>query len=739
MATHTPSNLTTLQGQIERITFRSNDSHFMIAKFKVGGQAGLVTILGHLPDPHPGEGLRISGSWQTHPRYGQQFKVEAVEVLLPAEIDEIRRYLASGLIKGIGPQMAERLIGHFGETIIAVIEKEPHRLREVPGIGAKKAEQIAADWQAHHVVRSLMQFLQDNAIKPAYGARIYKAYGLDALKVLQEDPYRLTVDLPRVGFYIYDAILRHSGQPVDEDQRAQACLRHLLETAYDDGHMYLPRDEIVERCNASFELDFHAVQSALAALEDDHEIEIDSQAPRTPVYLSPLFHAENQVARRLPALMTGPAASLSLDDAAIMEAVVKRLAIALSDNQLAIIKSTLSMPVVIITGGPGTGKTTMVRALTAVFEALGRDYLLAAPTGRASRRMAEVTGRPAATIHKLLGYNLADGGFDRDQDNPLEADTVIVDEASMVDTVLMSHLIKAIPLQSRLILVGDVYQLPSVGPGTVLSDLIHAGLFETFELKQVFRQAAHSPIITLAHQVHQGQLPHIQEPDPRSPLSEFTFIPKKSLADVADTIVSLCTRTIPGQLDLDAVADVQVLTPMHKGPVGTYQLNQMLQKALNPGAGGLQGSGGTFRLGDKVMHLRNNYQKEVFNGEIGTICRLDGDNETLSVAYDNRIVTYDSGDLDELALAYAISVHKSQGSEYPVIILPMVTQHYVMLQRNLLYTALTRAQRMVIMVGSTKAVRVAVETDTPGQRRSLLRWRLNPDAFVEDSYLGDHQ
>ena len=725
----TSRNAVILEGHIERITFRSPDSHFMIAKFNVAGQAGLVTILGHLPDPHPGETLSISGSWQTHPRFGQQFKVAAVDVILPTGVDEIRRYLSSGLIKGIGPQTVERLIRHFGRDVLNIIEAEPQRLKEAPGIGPQKAAWIAEAWRSHHAVRSLMRFLQDHDIKPAYGARIYKTYGDDALAVVQENPYRLTEDLPRVGFFIYDAIVRRSDQPEDEDRRARACLRHLLEMAQDDGHMFIARDDLLACCSTAFELDYPTLQSALEALAADHEVKIDTQAPESPVYLYALFHAETQVARRFQTFMAVPAAAVTMDDQAIMAAVVRRLAVTLSETQLAVIHSALEQPVVIITGGPGTGKTTLIRALAAVFKNQGRDVLLAAPTGRAARRMAEVTGRPAATLHKVLGYNLAEGHFERDQDNPLECDTVIVDEASMVDAELMSRLIKAMPMQSRLILVGDVYQLPSVGPGTVLADLIQCGLFATFELREIFRQTAQSPIISLAHHVHGGRVPDLPDWTPGQPLDEVTFIKKPDLEAVAQTIVALCTRIIPGQLDLDGIGDVQVLTPMHKGPVGTLQLNRVLQSSLNPGKGGMLGIGGTFRTGDKVMHLRNNYQKEVFNGEIGTVCRVDTERETLEVAYDGRTVPYDAGDMDELTLAYAISVHKSQGSEYPVVILPMVTHHYIMLQRNLLYTALTRARRMVIIIGTPKALRIAVETDTPRKRRSLLQWRLNPDSI----------
>jgi exodeoxyribonuclease V alpha subunit len=405
-----------------------------------------------------------------------------------------------------------------------------------------------------------------------------------------------------------------------------------------------------------------------------------------------------------------------------MATVVRRMAVKLSEAQLGVLESVFLHRCVIITGGPGTGKTTLIRAIASIFEAVGRDYLLAAPTGRAARRMAEVTGRPAATLHKLLGYNLAEGRFERDQDDPLETQALIVDEASMVDALLMGHLIKALPLQSHLILVGDVFQLPSVGPGNVLGDLIDSEAVRTFKLDEIFRQAAQSPIVTNAHRVRQGELPELAPSGPHEALKPFTFIECGSLEAISRTIIELCTHRIPGQLGLDAVRHVQVLTPMHKSIVGTMQLNATLQAALNPGAGSCLG--GRFHLNDKVMHLRNNYQKEVFNGEIGTIGEVDALEKRLLVDYDGRRVTYDEAELDELTLAYAISVHKSQGSEYPVIILPMVTQHYVMLQRNLLYTALTRAREMVILIGSAKAVRIAVQSDQPRRRLSWLAWRL---------------
>ncbi len=715
---------TTLEGRIERVTYRSADSHFMIAKLRPTGQAGLVTVKGHIPEPHPGETLRLQGSWQYHARFGQQFAVTGFEVLLPAGVEEIRRYLCSGMIKGIGVKTAERLLAHFKGETLAVIEREPERLAEVRGIGPEKAQRIGAAWLAHHHVRALMELLQAAGLPPACGARIYKEYGSESLAVLREDPYRLAADLPRIGFRIADAVARHCGLPISETERARACLRHLLEEALEDGHLFMPLAVLAERCGTAFNLDYHAVQEALEHLAAEGEVTADPEATEHPVYLTPLYAAETDIARRVQAMAQIPMPAAPVDTERIMATVVQRLAIQLSPAQLAVLESVFRHRIVIITGGPGTGKTTLIRAIVAVLAAVGREYQLAAPTGRAARRMAEVTGRPAATLHKLLGFNLSEGRFERDQDDPLTTDALIVDEASMIDVLLMGHLIKALPLQSHLILVGDVFQLPSVGPGTVLADLIASGAAATFALEEVFRQAARSPIIRQAHQVRHGLLPELVSVAPQDPLPEFAFIAEDRLEAVAQTVVALCSRRIPAQLGSQGGYPVQVLTPMHKGVVGTIELNKRLQAALNPQAKGGAALGGRFHLHDKVMHLRNNYQKEVFNGEIGTVCALDAEEGRLTVDYEGRQVEYEEADLDELTLAYAISVHKSQGSEYPVIVLPMVTHHYIMLQRNLLYTALTRARHMVVLVGSAKAVAIAVAADQPRRRQSLLAWRL---------------
>ncbi|NNJ99498.1 MAG: AAA family ATPase [Desulfatitalea sp.] len=488
--------------------------------------------------------------------------------------------------------------------------------------------------------------------------------------------------------------------------------------------MFVPRRTLEEQCGTAFDVDFHTLRDGLDALAAEGRIRISPDTPEEAIYLTELYTAEATIARRIRAMLEIPTPPAPLDAGQIMAAVAQCMAIQLSDEQLAVLQSVFTQRVVIITGGPGTGKTTLVRAIAAVFAAAGKICHLAAPTGRAARRMAELTGRPAVTLHKLLGFNLNEGRFERDQDDPLDTEALIVDEASMVDGPLMGHLTQALPLKAHLILVGDVFQLPSVGPGAVLADLIASGAAHTFALKEVFRQAAGSPIIANAHRVRQGSRPDMPPLAHDHLLGEFAFIPQPTPDATARAIIDLCVRRIPEQTGLDPVRDVQVLTPMHKGVVGTLNLNQRLQAALNPHAANGKPWAGRFYPTDKVMHLRNNYQKAVFNGEIGTISAIHPNERRLVVTFDSRQVHYDDIEGDELALAYAISVHKSQGSEYPAIIVPMVTHHYVMLQRNLLYTALTRARQMVILVGSEKAVRIAVAANQPQQRMSMLSWRL---------------
>jgi exodeoxyribonuclease V alpha subunit len=572
-----------------------------------------------------------------------------------------------------------------------------------------------------------MRFLRENGVKTSYSAKILKAYGRSALDILRNDPYRLVNDIPRIGFYIADAIVQNSDMPVNEYQRAQACVMHLMETYSEDGNIFIDEQSLIKRCQTLFQLEAETTLEAVQALSDSNQLVIETfgDAPDIRcIYLKSLHQAEVGISTRLKALLSNPVRERALESEKITVEVLNKLAIKLSSAQLEVLEGVMSHRVAIITGGPGTGKTTLIRSITAVFEVLGKKILLAAPTGRAARRLTEVTRRKASTIHKLLGFNLTEQRFEMNRDNTLDADTIIIDEASMVDTFLMYHLINAVHMGARLVLVGDVFQLPSVGPGSVLSDLIKSQQIKTFELKKIFRQTGQSPIVVNAHRVRRGDIPDLDNAGDPDDLSEFYFIEQSHPETVAKTIVELCRVRIPERFALDPINEIQVLTPMHKGVVGTYNLNQVLQQGLNTHPIAIRILGSPFKLGDKVMHLKNNYQKEVFNGDIGMICDIDSKGEVLAVNYDGRIVSYDFSEIDEISLAYAISVHKSQGSEYPAVILPLLTQHFAMLQRNLLYTAITRGKKLVILIGTQKALAIALKNDRPRQRLSSLAKRL---------------
>ncbi len=722
----------TLLGHIERVTFHNRDNHYTIARFRIDKTEGLVTILGTMPDPSPGETLKVTGRWETHPRYGPQLRIKTYEALLPDRKDELVKYLSSGLISGLGKQTAHRLVAHFGEHTITVIENDSERLKEVAGIGEVLAFKIAAQWKAKHALRSLMAFLQENGIKTSYCQRILKTYGDDAEKILRNEPYRLVHDIPGIGFHIADTIAINAGASREDPLRIRECLLYLLLQAADTGHTFCLEDNLKKQCFKSFEINPELADDALAELASEKKIVIErstrSSAP-TAVYHYSLYEAENGITAKIHALISIPLATVPLKAEQITAQVLKKLALKLSSEQLQVVEGILAHRVGVITGGPGTGKTTLVRSLCTVFGNLGKTVSLAAPTGRAARRLSEVTGKKAATVHKLLGYNPTEGFFERNRDNPLETDVMIVDEVSMVDTLLMYQLTQALPVTAVLILVGDAFQLPSVGPGNVLADIIASAAVPVFSLNTIFRQAAESPIVLNAHRVRKGTFPEIAAQEIDQGLSEFYFIEMQQPDGVVSRICELCTQTLPEKFGLDPVRDIQVLTPMHRGEAGTINLNQVLQKKLNPLPAGEKRAGVSFRPGDKVMHLRNNYQKDVFNGDIGTVKAVDAGEQTLSITYDDRNVNYEFAELDELILAYAISVHKSQGSEYPAVIVPLLTQHYILLQRNLLYTAMTRGKKLVILIGSPRALEIAVQNDQSGYRRSGLEERLKAIAY----------
>ncbi|GAB6906943.1 ATP-dependent RecD-like DNA helicase [Desulfosarcina cetonica] len=721
-----------LTGRIAHVTYHNPGNHFTIARLRTDENQRLITIKGTLPEPKVGESIELCGRWEDHARYGQQLRFHTFKAILPATVDGIRSYLASGLIKGVGPRLVDRLINHFKAETLAVIASAPDRLTEVEGIGPKIARRIIDAWQSHHAARQLIQFLETCEVDGAHAARLLRAYGNDAVEILCNDPYRVAADLPRIGFMIADAVVRHADTPVDEVDRAKACMRHLFEQAVDQGHAYIDRDALFKALQEAFAIDAHLASGALEELIQAEELVVNDAIPEvasSPIFPRQLDRAEAIIARRITAMQAIPLQATPPDRGEIADALHGTLAITLSDQQEATLTQILGHKVCVVTGGPGTGKTTLIRSITAVMERMGRRVILAAPTGRAARRLSEVTGRPAATLHKSLGYNLADGHFERTEDDPLIGDAVIIDEASMVDTLLMAHLIRAVPLTASLILVGDVFQLPSVGPGNVLADLIRSDCVATFELTEIFRQAEQSPIVLNAHRVRRGEPPVIEPPGDPDVLSEFYFVEQADPEKVVQTVVTLCARQIPDHFRLNPIREIQVLTPMHRGLVGTLNLNRILQQTLNPDGTQVEVMGTRFKVGDKVMHLRNNYRKEVFNGDIGIVHGIDLERGCAEVDYEGRRVPYDFLELDELALAYAISVHKSQGSEYPAVVVPLITQHYIMLQRNLLYTALTRGKQLVVIVGTAKALHVALRNDHPRQRRSMLARRLKMNIY----------
>jgi len=719
---------TTVEGHLERVTYFNADTHYTIGRMKPAGLTAAVTVVGYLAGVSLGETIKVTGRWETHPKYGQQLKIDSFEVTLPAGIDGIRTYLGSGIVKGIGPSLAARMVNAFGAETLEIIEGHPERLVEVNGIGKAKAASIQSTWSEHHALRGLMQFLQKMGVQTSYCAKIFKEYGSDAVSLIQEDPYVLADDFPGAGFLIADTIARKQGVESEDPQRVRACILHLILQNAEDGHTFAERENLFSRCENQFQISPMAIEKAFEELIKAKIIIAEPMADdpwTSAVYIKELYLAESGLAERLQAMLSVPVAPLEIEAGSIAREVHQKLAINLSAEQLQVLEEVFAHRIAIITGGPGTGKTTLLRSISAVFQTQGARLLLAAPTGRAARRLAEVTRKKASTIHRLLGYNFSDNGFMRNRDNPLDADAVIIDEASMVDTVLMYDLLSAVPLSARLVLVGDVSQLPSVGPGNVLADMIDSGCIPVFALNKIFRQDRQSAIVINAHRVREGELPDFPDSTELDDLSDFYFIEQPDPDRAAARIARLCCEELPAKFGLDPVNDIQVLTPMHKGAVGTINLNNLLQKALNRRPVDMKTTGIAFKPADKVMHLKNNYRKEVYNGDIGIVDRIDNQKAELAVNYYGKTVSYDFDELDEMTMAYAISIHKSQGSEYPAVIVPLMTQHYVLLQRNLLYTAMTRGKKLVILIGTRKALNIALKNDKPHRRLSSLADRLN--------------
>lgn len=717
-----------LQGQLEKITFRDDNSHFTIAKLKISSQRDLVTVVGSLLSAVPGETLRLQGTWELHPKFGRQFRFVIYETVMPATAKGIERYLGSGMIKGIGPVMAKRLVERFGTDTLEIIEKDIGRLREVEGIGEKRIEMISAAWAEQRDIREVMLFLQGHEVSTAYAVKIYRQYGRDAIRLVRENPYRLAEEIFGIGFRTADGIAEKLGMPKDSEVRAEAGILYVLRQFSDEGHVCYPREKLAEECEKILDLDSEKIRKAmekvLGAGKAISEIVPFDQDGRTEALFLPELHAsERGIAHGLTRLMRTPGNLLKIDPGKAVSGVERELGIALSENQKKAVAESVEHKIMVITGGPGTGKTTITRAIIRIYQGSGRKVLLAAPTGRAAKRLAEATRGEAKTIHRLLEFSPKRGGFQRNAEMPLEGDLLIVDESSMVDTILMNHLLSAVPDKATLILVGDVDQLPSVGAGNVLRDVIESGSVPTVRLTEIFRQSRESLIILNAHRVNQGEFPVLGQED--NGARDFYFFPAEEPEKAAELILDICEKRIPEKFGLHPLRDIQVLTPMHRGVVGTVNLNAELQRRLNPSGEEFLRGGRMFRRGDKVMQIRNNYDKEVFNGDIGRITAIDRENHELAVDYDGRPVAYDFQELDEVVLAYAVSVHKSQGSEYPAVVLPLLTQHYLLLQRNLLYTAITRGKRLVVIVGTKKALAIAIRNNKPRMRYTALRQRLS--------------
>ena len=722
-----------LTGQLERITYTNAQTGYTIAKLKVQGQWDLVTIVGNIPSPSPGEMLDLKGEWVHHPKYGDQFKIHAYHTTVPATVYGIRKYLGSGMIKGLGPKMADRIVKIFGEKTLDIIEHQIHRLEKVEGIGPKRIAQIQQAWKDQKKIREVMLFLQSHGVSTGYATKIYKTYHNRSIAIVQQNPYRLCMDIFGIGFVIADRIAAKLGFPKNSELRAEAGIIYVLSGLADHGHVYYPYDLLVDKCRDDLGIDAHTIQTGLERLHTETRIVIEDlnqnldtpQSPGKAVYLKKHHVCEIGIATRIQMMLQTPSAAPPIDVAKEMEQVQKHFSIRLAANQLSAIKSAIEKKLTIITGGPGTGKTTIIRAILKIMLRYKLRVMMAAPTGRAAKRMQETTGQEAKTIHRLLDFSMQKGGFQKNETTPLDCNALIIDEASMIDTHLMYYLLKAVPIQTTVILVGDVNQLPSVGPGHVLGDMIQSRQIPVVSLTEIFRQAKKSRIVTNAHRINQGKFPIVEVPEEPDAKTDFYFIEQEEPERVRQTIIELVAHRIPAHFGFESIDDIQVLTPMHKGIVGAENLNSSLQQALNPGEEHVSRGSSRFRIHDKVMQIRNNYDKLVFNGDIGRIEKIHSENQTVLISFDQRNVLYDFSELNEIILAYAISVHKSQGSEYPAVVLPILTQHYILLQRNLIYTAVTRGRHLVVLVGTRKALHMGINNSKTRQRFTFLKQRLS--------------
>lgn len=732
-----------LTGSVERVTFHNEESGFAVLRVKVRGRRDLVTVVGSVPAISAGEWIEAEGRWMIDPTHGQQFRAEGMRVDRPHSRDGIERYLASGVIRGIGPAFAARLVATFGTEVFTVIEQTPERLAEIPGIGPARRAAMVAAWETQREVREIMVFLASHGVSGARAFRIYKTFGHGAIERVREDPYALAREVRGIGFASADAIAARVGIPRDSPLRARAAIEHVLAELANQGHCAFPHDRLVRRAAELLDLEPPLLEDAVRTGIASGRLMARrfgqaGAADNDLIFLAALDSAERLLAANLDALARGCHPCPAIDIAKAIPWVEHRLDLTLAAAQREALALVTTAKVAVLTGGPGVGKTTLLRAILAVFRAKGLAVVLAAPTGRAARRITETTGVAASTIHRLLEVDAASGRFKHDGEHPLAGDVFIVDEASMIDLPLGHALVRAIPPPAALLLVGDVDQLPSVGPGAVLADVIAAGTVPVCRLTEVFRQASASAIVRNAHRINHGELPlWPRKGSPEAETSDFFLIAAEQPEVALERIVALVRDDIPRRFHLDPRADIQVLTPMQRGELGARNLNVRLQEALNPVGPAVERFGWTFRLGDRVMQTANDYDKEVFNGDVGLIAVLDAEGRELAVRFDDRTVRYGFDELDDLQLAYASTVHKSQGSEYPAVVIPIHTQHFVMLQRNLLYTAITRGRRLVVIVGSPQAVAIAVKRGQAARRITALADRLR--ARARDTGLYDRE
>ncbi|MBF0100765.1 MAG: ATP-dependent RecD-like DNA helicase [Desulfobacterales bacterium] len=724
--------LADLKGQIERITYSNADTGYTVFQLNVYGEPENITVVGNMISPAPGEIVKLQGIWQNHPSYGKQFKLIHYQTTVPATVYGIEKYLGSGLIKGIGPKMAKRIVSCFGEETLNIIELDIQQLNKVEGIGKKRIVMIEKAWQEQKDIRDIMVFLQAHGVSCAFAIKIFKYYGAESISVVKDNPYRLATDISGIGFKTADKIAEHLGIEKNSPKRIFAGILFVMNTISDEGHVFYPYEILISKSIEILEVDQEGIEKGITDLvvekkliieeftESMENVHVNSKA----VYLASFFFCETKIAERIHQVIQSPKTIRPIQTDKAISWLQDKLNIQLAQKQSEAIQNAISKKITIVNGKPGTGKTTIIKGMLEIFMAIHAKILLAAPTGRAAKRMSEATGAEAKTIHRLLEYSIAKKGFQKDEDNPLDCDVLIIDESSMIDIFLMYYLLKAVPLESTLIFVGDMHQLPSVGPGNVLKDMIESDMLPVIELDHIFRQASNSRIIVNAHKINNGIIPDLSVP-PSDMQSDFYFIEKKEPEEILHAIIELMKNRIPKRFSFNPIDDIQVLTPMNKGLIGTINLNSELQKILNPDGMAIERGSRQFRINDKVMQIRNNYDKEVYNGDIGRITAINPEDHELCITFDNRQIIYDYADFDEIVLAYAVSVHKAQGSEFPAVIIPIHTQHYVLLQRNLIYTAVTRAKKLAVIVGTKKALAIGIKNNTILKRYTRLKFRIS--------------